>query len=302
VFLPNLLWQVETGWPSLEFYRNASLLKQTRTHPLGVLLYQVLFMSPGTLPIWGAGLALLLRSRELRHLGLLYLALLGLMALTRESRPDRIVGLYPVLFAAGGVALERWLSSRKPLLRPALFVWVGAWGLALSPLAAPLLPPEAAARWAGTLGVVPQMERGEGKRTELPQLLADRLGWESLVEEVAAVRDGLPAAERERVVFFAPSYGHAGALEWLGRARGLDRVYSTHNTWFLWGPPPEPVEVAIVLGNRRDRLEQIFGVVELAHVHDCGLCMPWRDELPIWVARRPLTPIAELWPEWKHFE
>lgn len=49
--LPNLLWQVEHGWPSLEFYRNAALQKQVRLPPLQVLLTQLVFVNPGTLPI-----------------------------------------------------------------------------------------------------------------------------------------------------------------------------------------------------------------------------------------------------------
>jgi hypothetical protein len=30
--------------------------------------------------------------------------------------------------------------------------------------------------------------------------------------------------------------------------------------------------------------------------------MPWRDEMPIWVVRRPKVRIAEAWPAWRHFE
>ena len=30
LFLPNLLWQIDHDWPSLEFYRNADLYKNVR--------------------------------------------------------------------------------------------------------------------------------------------------------------------------------------------------------------------------------------------------------------------------------
>lgn len=101
---------------------------------------------------------------------------------------------------------------------------------------------------------MPQVERGPGKRSELPQWLADRLGWEQLVDEVAAVRERLTPEERSHVVYFTPSYGQTGALEWLGRDRGLRPVYGTHNNWILWGPPRDPVDVAIVLGNDPESL------------------------------------------------
>jgi 4-amino-4-deoxy-L-arabinose transferase-like glycosyltransferase len=38
IFAPNLVWQIDHGWPSLEFYHNASLYKQTRMPSPIVLL------------------------------------------------------------------------------------------------------------------------------------------------------------------------------------------------------------------------------------------------------------------------
>ena len=59
--------------------------------------------------------------------------------------------------------------------------------------------------------------------------------------------------------------------------------------------------MAIVLGNRRERLEALFGEVTLAKVHDCEFCMPWRDQMPIWIGRRPRVRIADQWQGWKSF-
>lgn len=110
ILLPNLVWQVQHGWPSLEFYRNADLYKNIPTPPLAGLVNQVLFMNPLTLPLWLAGLAFLLAARDLRRYRFLawtYLVLLALVLASRVSRPDRIAGIYPVPFAAGAVAVER---------------------------------------------------------------------------------------------------------------------------------------------------------------------------------------------------
>jgi hypothetical protein len=299
---PNLLWQVDHGWPSLEFYRNAAFQKQVRPPAPQVLLTQVIFVNPGTLPIWLAGLVLLWKRRELRHLAIAYLALLAMMLLGREGRPDRIAGVYPLLFAAGGLWWETRLRTGARWMRPALLAALAVFTAVLLPLGIPLLPPEATARWAARLGVVPQIERGAGKRTQLPQWFADRLGWEQLVDDVAAARDTLSSEEREEVVYFAPSYGQAGALEWLGRGRQLVPVYSTHNSYFLWGPPADPVAVAIVLGRRREDLERLFAQVTLFKVHECGYCMPWRNQMSIWIVRGARVRIADEWPRWKHFE
>jgi hypothetical protein len=166
----------------------------------------------------------------------------------------------------------------------------------------PVLPPESLARYMRLVGGAPQMERGEGKRTPIPQYFADRLGWERLVDDVAAAVETLPAADRRRAVVFAQAYGPAGAVEWLGRKRGLPPAYTGQNSYFLWGPPPDPVDVAIVLGDDERRLAELFEEFELAGIHECGSCMPWRNQMPIWIARHPKVPIAKLWPSVKHFE
>jgi hypothetical protein len=304
IVLPNIAWQVAYGWPSLEFYRNAALNKNQPIGPLQVLGQQVLFMSPGTLPVWLAGLVLLVRRTrplDLRHIGLTYFVLVGLLMASGQSRPDRAVGIYPALFAAGGLALGSLAASRG-WIRFVVPAWMIVWGLVLLPIGVPVLPPDQLSEYAAMLGVVPQIERGEGKRSALPQWFADRLGWSALVEDVAAVRDSLPPAEQRQVMFFAPSYGQAGALEWLGESHGLAPVYSTHNNYYLWGPPPRDPAVAIVIGDRREALEKLFDRVDLARVHECGRCMPWRNHMPIWIVRSARVHIADRWRDWKHYE
>lgn len=300
---PNLIWQALHGWPSIEFYRNAALNKNQPVGPLQVLFQQGLTMSPGAIPLWIAGLMWLLKRRaaDLRHLGLTFLILLGLLMASGQSRPDRILGIYPLMFAAGGAALSAVAASRDWVART-VSVWLVVWGLVLLPIGVPVLPPTQLAAYASAVGGAPQLERGEGKRAALPQWFADRLGWEALVDDVAAVRDNLPEAERRDVIFFAPSYGQAGALDWIGRSRGLTPVYCTHNSYHTWGPPAQTPSVAIVIGEGTDRLEQLFGHVELARFHDCGLCMPWRNHMPIWIVREPRVDIPALWPDWKHYE
>jgi hypothetical protein len=303
MIVPHVAWQVHNGWPSLEFYRNAALYKNQPAGPLQVIGQQLLFIGPGTVPVWAAGLVFLWRhpGARLRLIAAAYGALLLTLIVSQQSRPDRMLGLYPVLFAAGGVALERLAASRR-WIRIAAPAWLALTALILLPIGIPVLPPDATAAYGQTLGAVPQLERGEGKRSALPQWFADRLGWQELVDEVAAIRDALPPDERREVAIFGPSYGQAGALEWLGEDRGLRPAYSTHNTYFLWGPPPGNPQVAIVIGDRRERLAELFAEVELARIHDCDRCTPWRDDMPIWIVRGPKTPIAERWAGWKHFE
>ena len=45
-----------------------------------------------------------------------------------------------------------------------------------------------------------------------------------------------------------------------------------------------------------------FEEVDLAGIHDCEWCMPWRDGIPIWLARKPRMLWSDAWPELKHYE
>ena len=307
LIVPNLVWQAAHGWPSIEFYRNADLSKNIPTPPLEVLKQQVLTMNPGTLPVWCAGLVFFLataRGRSFRHLGWIYPVLLLLTLIGQKSRPDRIADAYIVLFAGGGALLTDLLQrNRLRWLRRALPVALFLFGAVVAPLGLPLLPPQIAATYAAALGVVPQIEKGEGKRTELPQWFADRLGWEKLVDDVEAVAARIDPEQGRRAIILVPSYGQAGAIELLGRGRGLPPVYAAQNSYFHWGPPNDPVDVAIVMGPfREEMVRRLFDEVELVRVHDCDWCMRWRDEMPIWLARGQKVLFREAWPSLKHYE
>ena len=252
LLLPNLIWQARNGWPSVEFYRNADFLKNIPTPPVEVLKQQILAMNPGAMPVWLAGVAFFLftgRGRQYRHLGWTYALLLALMLVGQKSRPDRIAEAYIILFSAGGVLLgelsrppgRRWLR----IAMPSVLLLFGA---ALAPVGLPLLPPDMMAGYTAALGIVPPIEKGEEKNTQLPQWFADRLGWEELVDDVAAVAGEMSPLERRSAVIIVPSYGQAGAIELLGRGRELPPVYATQNSFWHWGPPDEPVETAIMMG------------------------------------------------------
>jgi hypothetical protein len=305
LFSPNVIWQVANGWPSLEFYQNADLYKNIRTPPLEVLAMQVLVTNPGTLPIWLAGVAFFLVSpgaRSYRHLGWIPIVLLILMVFGQKSRPDRIAAVYPLLFAGGATYLAAaWERTRSRWLGWGVPTMLLGGAVALAPVGLPVLSPHLMAAYTERLGLIPPME--EGKDTEIPQWFADRTGWEQFVDDVAGVVGRLDPADRRRAIILVPSYGQAGALELLGRGRGLPPAYAVQNNYYHWGPPPAPVDVAIMTGPfGEDVVRRLFGIVDRAWIHDCPWCTPWRDEIPIWVVRGPNLPMAEAWPGLKHYE
>ena len=300
---PNFYWQWSHGWASLEFYRNTDLIGNTPTSPLLVAIDQLIIANPGTLPIWGAGLFLLLRAprgRALMPLGWVWPALFTLAILAGKSRPDRIAGVYPFLFAAGAVHLESvWHRNAARRATWASLALAGAFFVFAALGGAPLLPPA----WVhGAFGDLDTDIQEEVGRSRLPVTLAHRTGWPEFVAEVDRVIATLPPEQRTDFVFLVDDYGHAGALELFGRARGYPAVYSPHNGYYLWGPGPDVRPGAVLaIGIDEAWLRTHFARVEEVGRVRCDYCNLWLDDLPIRLATGADRPLAALWPELKQF-
>ena len=142
--LPNLIWQIQHHWPTYELLSNiAKSNKNVVLSPPGFLLQQVLILNPATLPLWLGGLIWLLLAREGRRyrvLGLAYLITLAEFILL-HGKHYYLAPVYPMLFAAGGVALERFCSGNLSFVRPVYAALVIALATLLAPTVIPILSP-----------------------------------------------------------------------------------------------------------------------------------------------------------------
>jgi hypothetical protein len=302
LLLPNLLWQYVHGFPSLEFYRNAMVNKNVPRGPLNVILDQILFANPLALPLWIAGLIYLCvaqETRRYRFLGWAYLILLSVMVVSQSSRPDRIGAMYTVLFAAGAVAIEK--LRRPPALRLVsylMIVMLVGGAIVLAPVFTPLLPPPMLKNYLSTIGFSFSAERGK-MNEPIPQWLADRIGWWELAMDVAQVYHSLTSEEQRNTVLVSTNYGEAGALELYGAELGLPRVYATHNSYHLWGPPSDSIKTYVaVFVDRADIANRFESVVEAA-VHTCEECTRPQRRIPIYIARGPKFSMAKEWEKFK---
>jgi hypothetical protein len=160
----------------------------------------------------------------------------------------------------------------------------------------PLLPVERFVAYQAALGLTPSTgERVELRR--LPQFFADRLGWKELAETVAGVYHALPPEDQQRACVFGQNYGQAGAIDFYGPPLGLPHAISGHNSYHVWGPRGCSGELVMVIGDGHETLDRIFGSVELAATTHCPDCMPYEDDLSIWVCREPKVSLSDLWCE-----
>lgn len=300
--LPYVLWNAANDWPTLEFISNAKQYKIAAFSPVGFLAENILEANPVTVPLWSGGLLWLLiakRARRYRIVGLMCVVT-WLVLVLQKSKPYYFAASVPVLVAAGGAAWERWTSGRR---------WRGArWlmaanliaGLAIFlPLALPVLAPPRLVAYQQRLGVAPAPAE-VGHNAPLPQVFADRLGWENLARTVADVCRELPAGERSRAIVLGSNYGHSAALEYWSSKYDLPPVYGRHNNYWLWGPPPaDERTVVIAIDYDIEDLETVFDQVVEAGVAESQ----WAQEphISVLVCRGLKLPIAELWPKVKLF-
>jgi 4-amino-4-deoxy-L-arabinose transferase-like glycosyltransferase len=294
IFLPNLLWQWRNDWATLELLSNVRRTnKNVVLAPHEFLAQQVLLMMPLGALVWGAGLWKLLRGREVRWLGFTYVFLLALM-MALKAKNYYLAPIYPLLFAAGGVWWER---RRRAAIAVAAACVAG--GVALAPVALPVLPPHALIEYMARLRLNPPKTE-VAHAGPLPQHFGDMFGWPEQVEAVARVYHSLAPAERERTVILAGNYGQAGAIDLFGPRHGLPKAVVPHQSYWLWGPGDLPGETIIVLQRDGEAVRRYCAASERGPRVGHPYAMA-EEHYDIWICRGPRETLQQAWPRMKHW-
>jgi 4-amino-4-deoxy-L-arabinose transferase-like glycosyltransferase len=303
---PYAYWNATNGWPTPEFWGEYGG-KVDAASPVEFLVEQIVTMQPPTLPLWLAGLGFYLFAREgrpYRALGWVYVVLFVLFAVL-NTRFYFLAPAYPMLFAAGGVAIERFFGGRGRWrwALPAYAAVLAISGAVVAPITVvPVLPVETLAKVTGAFGGDAGVQVETRQIAEIPQVFADRFGWEGMTETVARVYERLPPEERSRACVLTGNYGEAGAIDFFGAKYGLPKAISGHNSYYLWGPRGCSGQTVVSVGAPRQRLEGVFGRIERAGTVRCRYCMPDENGLPVYVSRNPKLPFEEAWPRLKHYD
>jgi hypothetical protein len=294
---PSLTGQIALDWPLL---LQMGGLRDAQLGRIGFGEYageQVLYSPPG-FALAVAGLVGLFASAALRPYRVIGVACATtwVLLLLLHGKSYYVGPIYPALFAAAGVLVER-VERRR--LRIAL-AWtsalvLAAWALALLPLGLPILQPPLMAAFAARLGITTATTTNRGTVLPLPQDYADMLGWEEKVRAVARIYDSLPPEERREAVIVANNYGRAGALDWYGPRLGLPGAICPCGTYWQFGPGEKPGRVIIGVGLDPEELRgEVASVATVATVRE-----PWgveeEQEVMITVAKGPRRTLQEIW-------
>lgn len=206
--------------------------------------------------------------------------------------------IYPTLFAAGAVIVERVRAPRLALAaRVAAVGGTLAFGVLVLPIGVPLLSPEATAEYALRTGASRSLRTNQGAMDRLPQDFADMLGWEQQARTLSRVFVALPPAERDSAVIFGGNYGEAGAAEFYRARYGLPPVVSAAGSFWFFGPGERSGAVTITIGVDSARLARAFDEVRVVEIVHSPWSVDEEREVPVIVARRPRQTLQQLWPQ-----
>lgn len=292
IFLPNLLWQWQHGFPTLELLANVKNSGKNVVYgPADFLKLQALMLSPFAAPVWIAGLIWLFRTSRYRVLAWTYVVVLATF-IYLQGKDYYVAPVYPMLFAAGATWIAR---SRIAAVIAMLLVIVG--GAIAVPLATPILSPPRYLAYQRALGFEPP--RSEVSHTsEMPQVFADQFGWEEMVAQVATFYRSLPPDVRAKTAIVASNYGEAGAIDFYGRKYGLPPVVCAHQNYWYWGTHGYSGESVILIEDDTDPND--WGSVRVIARRHHPYAMP-EENAPIFYCTGLKKPMAELWPTLKHW-
>lgn len=297
VYLPNLIWQIQHDFISLDFLSaiHARDIQWGRTKDF---LPEQLYVAnnPLTLPLWLSGLGMCLffpAYKRYRALGIAFLVTFILLW-SSQGRSYYVGPAYAMLLAAGAAGLESWvngLSARKQNLALAV-----AWGMLIvgAIIGVALVKPIPAinSSWWDILSSV----NGE---------VVEMVGWEDLTAQVADIYMAIPEQEKARTVILAGNYGEAGALDLYGPAYELPPVISGANSLWARGygsfEPDTVIVVGFDLGYAQmyfkscafaGRVTNQYGVKNEESTHHTGL----------YVCRQPRQSWDRMWPSMQWFQ
>jgi len=303
VALPNLIWQAHRGWPMLVWLHNTRVAGKYVVYGPAVFVWnQIFIVGPLSSALWIGGLIWLFFGRDgkrrFQWIGVTYLLYLaGMMIL--HANDYYLAPIYPLLFAAGGVAWERWTAAKAigRVAVPAYACAITTYSLLGILIVEPVLTPTEYIRYIKPSGLKPREFSVKAKQS-LPVLMADMTGWPEMAQKVADAYWSLPEKDREKAGVLTANYGEASAINVY--RPDIPTAVSGHQTYWYWGPRGHDGSVMVVIGFTETEVRRKFSsVTEIARITN-----PWGqpyETTSIYICRGAMPGIVNSWSQLKNW-
>lgn len=296
IFLPNLVWQIQHNFVSLEHQADMREYNIDVGRTSSFIIEQFYAnTNPAAIPLWLYGLYFCLFSKtgkKYRALGWMYVIPFVLFLLA-SGRFYYMAPTYPMLIALGASQLINRPGSEqsrsKNFWRKVQYGSLVVFGLLIMAFIIPITAP-GSAWWRIDY--------------ELNSEISEEIGWSELVDEVNRIYLGIPESERQATGIMAMNYGEASAVNLYGSALGLPKVISGENTFWFRGYGTSPPQRLIVLGLEKQYIHKIFKTCRVVgqvpnpyQIENQEL----RETPDILLCEDLIYPWPEFWSNFRHY-
>lgn len=238
IFLPNLLWQYNNGFPVIHHMQELKERQLVNVTLKSFLGDQLLFFF-GSFFIWIAAFpafVLYPPFRKYRVIGWSFLFIM-LLFIFLKAKSYYAIGVYPIFFSFGSIYLDQLTKARY--LRFLRYVLPVVPLLILIPmfnLVFPLLSPKEIMAKKEKFARFGLLRWEDGKNHDLPQDFADMRGWKEMAHLVDSAYEMIPENERQYAIILTNNYGQAGAINYYSKFKNIGAVSfnADYKTWFPW--------------------------------------------------------------------
>lgn len=263
IFLPNLIWQITNGLPVVSHMKELKATQLDNLDPLEFLI-QLFIVHASATVIWFSGLIYLFFSKSNRRYIFLAYSFIIVVALllALNGKVYYSFGAFPMLFAAGGICLQKVLGSISAPLRLISVSLLLAPSLLFAPIVIPILPFESTLRFFEfTTGIGLEFPvRWEDQQShKTTQDYADMLGWEEIAKHARTAYQKIPLKERLNTTLIAGNYGQAGAIQYYKNKYNLPDPVSLSSSFALWSPDKIETKYIIMIDDDIGDIANAFG-------------------------------------------
>lgn len=230
IWLPNLIWQISKGFPTLTYIANHGASGGGLVSNLVLLVVYLFFV----LPVWIAGLTSLWRDPRLRAAAIVCIVPIVLFLFI--GKIYYAIGTVPLAIAQGLIAVSR---VRRPRVRRGFEIAVGV---------AALLQLVVLAQ--STLPITPASQLHSKGLDATNELFADSVGWDAIPGQVITIYNALPLSDQRNTIIVSAYYGVPGAVWVYGDTSRLRDVVSPQLSDWYWLPREVDAGEALMIDYR----------------------------------------------------
>lgn len=214
LILPNVLWQINNGFPVLKHMKELAETQLVHVNRMDFVKEQLLFFI-GSIFVIIASFSAFFIYKPFKNFRFLFWAFVFTIIafIYFKAKGYYAIGLYPIFIAFGSVYLAKLFNQRLIFLR---WISLGVVILMAYPVIVKSMPIYTPAQYAEQKSL---HTWEDGKKHPISQDFADMLGWKELAHKVDSIYSVLP--NKQNVMILCDNYGQAGAINYYHKVNGV---------------------------------------------------------------------------------